>query len=105
MAIKKARKWSEKMFRSISHEALIGAFMGLVCMLAFHEAGLFGIITALVIGVFGGFLKQPLWNPYRCTVYCILCIWLDRNDTYLSLCTGNIKIIRAICDVEHVALT
>ena len=55
MAIKKARKWSEKMFRSISHEALIGAFMGLVCMLAFHEAGLFGIITALVIGVFGGF--------------------------------------------------
>lgn len=58
MAIKKARKWSEKMFRSISHEALIGAFMGLVCMLAFHEAGLFGIITALVIGVFGGFLNN-----------------------------------------------
>lgn len=58
MAIKKARKWSEAMFRHISHEALIGAFMGLVCMLAFHEAGLFGIIVALVIGVYGGFLNN-----------------------------------------------
>lgn len=58
MAIKKARKWSEAMFRHISHEALIGAFMGLVFMLAFHEAGIFGILVALVIGIFGGFLNN-----------------------------------------------
>ena len=58
MAIKKARSWSEAMFRHISHEALIGAFLGLVCMLAFYEAGLFGIIVALVIGIFGGFLHN-----------------------------------------------
>lgn len=58
VAIKKARSWSEAMFRHISHEALIGAFMGLVCMLAFYEAGFFGIIVSLVIGVFGGFLHN-----------------------------------------------
>lgn len=74
-------------------------------MLAFHEAGLFGIITALVIGVFGGFLNNHYGIHTGVHVYGILCIWLDRNYTDLSLCTGNIKIIRAICDVEHVALT
>ena len=58
IAIKKARSWSEAMFRHISHEALIGAFMGLIFMLAFHEAGLFGILVTLIIGIFGGFLNN-----------------------------------------------
>lgn len=58
IAIKKARAWSEMMFRHVSHEALIGAFMGLIFMLAFHEAGLFGILVTLVIGIFGGFLNN-----------------------------------------------
>lgn len=58
MAIKKARSWTEVMFKKISHEALIGAFMGLICMLAFYEAGILGIIVAVSIGVFGGFLHN-----------------------------------------------
>lgn len=58
MAIKKARKWTEVMFRVVSHEALIGAFLGLICMLAFYEAGLFGIIVALCVGLFGGILHN-----------------------------------------------
>lgn len=58
IAIKKARKWTELMFRVISHEALIGAFLGLICMLAFYEAGLFGIVVALSVGMFGGILHN-----------------------------------------------
>ena len=52
----KARSWTEKMLRAISHEALIGAFCGLVIMLAFYEAGIIGILLALTIGLVGGFL-------------------------------------------------
>ena len=38
IAMHKARSWTELMLRAISHEALIGAFCGLVVMLAFYEA-------------------------------------------------------------------
>lgn len=58
MSIRKARSWTEKMFKSISHEALIGAFLGLIFMLAFYEAGIMGIITALCVGLFGGILHN-----------------------------------------------
>ena len=58
LAIKKARKWTEMMFRYISHEALIGAFLGLIFMLAFYEAGVIGIVVALCIGLFGGILHN-----------------------------------------------
>ncbi|MDO5716013.1 MAG: tripartite tricarboxylate transporter permease [Tissierellia bacterium] len=58
MSILKARAWTEKMFKMISHEALIGAFLGLIFMLAFYEAGIIGIIVALCIGLFGGILHN-----------------------------------------------
>lgn len=58
LAIKKARKWTEMMFKYISHEALIGAFLGLIFMLAYYEAGVIGIIIALCIGLFGGILHN-----------------------------------------------
>lgn len=58
VAVKKARAWTELMFRKISHEALIGAFLGLIFMLAFYEAGLFGVLISLAIGLFGGFLHN-----------------------------------------------
>lgn len=58
MAIKKARSWTEVMFKVVSHEALIGAFLGLICMLAFYEAGILGIFVALSIGIFGGLLHN-----------------------------------------------
>lgn len=56
IAMHKARSWTELMLRVVSHEALIGAFCGLVIMLAFYEAGLLGIFLALTIGIVGGFL-------------------------------------------------
>lgn len=58
LAIKNARKWTAMMFKSISHEALIGAFLGLIFMLAFYEAGIMGIVIALCIGLFGGILHN-----------------------------------------------
>lgn len=58
MSIRKARSWTEKMFRSISHEALIGAFLGLIIMLAYYEAGIIGVIISLCIGLFGGILHN-----------------------------------------------
>ena len=56
IAMHKARSWTELMLRAISHEALIGAFCGLVVMLAFYEAGILGVFLALTIGLVGGFL-------------------------------------------------
>lgn len=58
LAIKKARVWTEKMFRRISHEALIGSFLGLIAMLAFYEAGILGIFIAITIGLFSGVLHH-----------------------------------------------
>lgn len=56
IAMHKARSWTELMLRAISHEALIGAFCGLVVMLAFYEAGILGVSLAITIGLVGGFL-------------------------------------------------
>ncbi|ALQ39305.1 hypothetical protein RN87_01685 [Fusobacterium hwasookii ChDC F174] len=58
VSIRKARSWTEKMFKGISHEALIGSFLGLIFMLAYYEAGFIGIIIALCIGLFGGILHN-----------------------------------------------
>lgn len=58
IAMHKARSWTELMMRSISHEALIGAFCGLVVMLAFYEAGILGVFLAITIGLVGGFLHS-----------------------------------------------
>ena len=52
----KARSWIELMLRAVSHAALIGAFCGLVVMLAYYEAGILGVFLALTIGLVGGFL-------------------------------------------------
>ncbi len=58
LAIRKARSWTEMMFKYISHEALIGTFLGLIFMLAYYEAGIIGIIVAMCIGLFGGILHN-----------------------------------------------
>ena len=46
------------MFKVVSHEALIGAFLGLICMLAYSAAGIFGIFASLCVGFFGGILHN-----------------------------------------------
>jgi len=58
LAVRYARTWTEKMFKWVSHEALIGSFLGLICMLSYYEAGVVGIIIALTIGLFGGILHN-----------------------------------------------
>ena len=47
-------------FTYISHEALIGCFMGLVVILSFYEAGVAGVGIALTIGALGGMLSKLL---------------------------------------------
>jgi hypothetical protein len=58
LAVRYARTWTEKMFKWVSHEALIGSFLGLICMLSYYEAGVVGIIISLTIGLFGGILHN-----------------------------------------------
>ncbi|RRD94898.1 hypothetical protein EII17_05660 [Clostridiales bacterium COT073_COT-073] len=58
IAMSKARIWTEKMLRYVSHEALIGSFLGLVCMLAFYEAGILGIAITISIALFSGILHN-----------------------------------------------
>ena len=58
LAVRYARLWTAKMFKWVSHEALIGAFLGLIVMLAYYEAGVLGVVIALCIGLFGGILHN-----------------------------------------------
>lgn len=58
LSIHKARSWTKKMFETISHEALIGGFLGLIFMLSFYEAGILGIVIALSVGLIGGILDK-----------------------------------------------
>ncbi len=58
LAMNKARSWTEKMLRYVSHEALIGSFLGLVFMLAFYEAGGMGIVITLSVALFSGILSN-----------------------------------------------
>jgi len=56
--MKYAHKACRFVFQKVSHEALIGCFMGLVIVLAFYEAGFIGIAIALTIGTLGGVLNN-----------------------------------------------
>lgn len=77
IAMHKARSWTELMLRAISHEALIGAFCGLVVMLAFYEAGILGVFLALIHRPGGGFPALSSAAPYRRSVHDLLCVqWI-----------------------------
>jgi len=58
IAVKHGRKLTALMFKYVSHEALIGSFLGLIVMLSYYEAGLTGVFASLVIGLFGGILHN-----------------------------------------------
>lgn len=58
VSVKYAKSWTKIIFKVISHEALIGSFLGLICMLAFYEAGIVGISIALTVGFFGGIMHN-----------------------------------------------
>lgn len=58
LAIRYARSVTMAIFKTVSHEALIGLFLGLICMLAFYEAGVLGICIAASVGLFGGIMHN-----------------------------------------------
>jgi hypothetical protein len=58
VAINYARKGTEWLFKKVSHEALIGAFVGLIVMLAYYEAGVAGVAIAFTISLLGGILHN-----------------------------------------------
>ncbi|MFX0194666.1 MAG: tripartite tricarboxylate transporter permease [Candidatus Hodarchaeota archaeon] len=55
-----ARRACIFIFKHVSHEALIGCFLGLVVVLSYYEAGLLGIAIALSLAVLGGLLVRAL---------------------------------------------
>jgi putative tricarboxylic transport membrane protein len=59
-AMRYARPASAWVSRTISHEALIGAFVGLIAVVAWYEGGLLGLTVALTVGAVGGLLNRAV---------------------------------------------
>lgn len=55
-----ARKASVLVMKLISQEAIIAMFMGLACVLAFHEGGFVGIVLTFTVATVGGLLNRIL---------------------------------------------
>lgn len=55
-----ARKATVLVMRFISQEAIVAMFIGLACLLAFHEAGLVGIVLTFTMAAIGGLLNKIL---------------------------------------------
>ncbi|MCM3359491.1 tripartite tricarboxylate transporter permease [Psychrobacillus sp. FSL W7-1457] len=55
-----ARKASVLVLKYVSQEAIIAMFIGLACLLAYHEAQLVGIVLTLTVATVGGLLNRIL---------------------------------------------
>lgn len=55
-----ARKATVLVMKNISQEAIVGMFIGLACLLAYHEAQLVGIVLTLTMAAVGGLLNRVL---------------------------------------------
>ena len=55
-----ARKASVLVMKYISQEAIIAMFMGLACLLAFHEGQVVGIVLTFTVAAVGGLLNRIL---------------------------------------------
>jgi hypothetical protein len=53
-----ARRASAWVLRTISQEAIISMFTGLIVVLSYYEAGVVGVAIAITIAVFGGILNR-----------------------------------------------
>lgn len=53
-----ARKASVWVLRTVSQEAIISMFSGLIVVLSYYEAGLVGVGIAITIAIFGGILNR-----------------------------------------------
>lgn len=57
-AMNYARKASAWVLKTVSQEAIICMFMGLIIVLSFYEAGFVGVAISITIGIFGGVLNK-----------------------------------------------
>ncbi|MFP7159131.1 tripartite tricarboxylate transporter permease [Priestia aryabhattai] len=55
-----ARKATVFVMKNISQEAIVGMFVGLACLLAYHEAHIVGVILTLTMATIGGLLNRVL---------------------------------------------
>ncbi|MFJ7969873.1 tripartite tricarboxylate transporter permease [Psychrobacillus sp. NPDC096389] len=55
-----ARKASVLVMKFVSQEAIVAMFIGLACLLAFHEAQLVGIVLTFTVAAVGGLLNRIL---------------------------------------------
>lgn len=59
-AMNYARRATVFVMKNISQEAIVGMFIGLACLLAFHEAQLVGVMLTLTMAAVGGLLNRVL---------------------------------------------
>jgi putative tricarboxylic transport membrane protein len=59
-AMRYARKASAWVSRTISHEALIGAFVALIAVVSWYEGGLLGFVVSVTVGAVGGLANKFL---------------------------------------------
>ncbi|MFD1206201.1 MULTISPECIES: tripartite tricarboxylate transporter permease [Sporosarcina] len=55
-----ARKASVLVLKFVSQEAIVAMFIGLACLLAYHEAQLVGIVLTMTVAMVGGLLNRIL---------------------------------------------
>lgn len=55
-----ARKATVFVLKKINQEAIIGMFIGIVCLLAFYEGGLVGVVMTFAMAMVGGLLNRFL---------------------------------------------
>lgn len=60
LAVNHARSAAKWVARSLSHEAVVGAFAGLVLVVSLYEGGIYGVIVMLTVGLIGGLLNRSL---------------------------------------------
>lgn len=57
-AMTQAHRAASWIMRKVSHEAIIGAFAGLIAVICLYEGGVIAILVALTIGLVGGLLNR-----------------------------------------------
>lgn len=60
LTVKYARRAALFVARNLSHEAVVGAFAGLVVVVAMYEGGIYGVIVMLTVGLVGGIMNKVI---------------------------------------------
>ncbi len=60
LVVRYARQAALFVARRLSHEAVIGAFAGLVLVVTMYEGGIYGVIVMLTVGLVGGVLNRVI---------------------------------------------